>query len=166
MTGHLKLIIAASIASLTFISLASRPLFAASPPAADTRRQIADALHSLEAALARGDNATQISHMLYANDDRLTGEGETASTRGMADTIKDVQGWMDSLGPGGTKGCKYTILDPVVSSATTFSSFLLLHCKANPPILKDDQELRMMYVWKKQAPGWRVVLEMYESGKM
>jgi ketosteroid isomerase-like protein len=104
--------------------------------------------------------------MLYANDDRLTGEGEAASTRGMADTIKDVQGWMDSLGPGGTKGCKYTIVDPVVSSATTFSSFLLLRCKANPPVLATDQELRMMYVWKKEAQGWRVVLEMYESGKM
>jgi hypothetical protein len=84
----------------------------------------------------------------------------------MADTIKDVQGWMDSLGPGGTKGCKYTIVDPVVSSATTFSSFLLLRCRANPPVLKEDQVLRMMYVWKKLPEGWRVVLEMYAAGKM
>ena len=166
MMGNVKLVITASLASLAVISVASRPLLAAPLSAGDTRSQIVDALHSLEGALARGDNATQISNMLYANDDRLTGEGEAASTRGMADTIKDVQGWMDSLGPGGTKGCKYTIVDPVVSSATTFSSFLLLRCKANPPVLATDQELRMMYVWKKEAQGWRVVLEVYESGKM
>jgi ketosteroid isomerase-like protein len=131
-----------------------------------TKEQIARALHSLEHALARGDSATEIAKMLYADDDVLTGEGEPGSTRGMADTIKDVQGWMDSLGPGGTKGCKYRIVDPVVSSATTFSSFLLLRCKANPPVLKTDQELRMMYVWKKFPEGWRVVLEMYASGSM
>jgi ketosteroid isomerase-like protein len=84
----------------------------------------------------------------------------------MAATIKDVQAWMDSLGPGGAKGCKYTIVDPVVSSTTTFSSFILLHCKANPPVLAKDQDLRMMYVWRKESQGWRVVLEVYEEGKL
>jgi ketosteroid isomerase-like protein len=126
--------------------------------------QIEHALQTLEQALVRGDSATAVAKSLYAEDDLLTGEGEAGSTRGMAATIKDVQGWMDSLGPGGTKGCKYTIVDPVVSSPTTFSSFLLLKCKANPPVLKADQDLRMMYVWKKLPQGWRVVLEMYESG--
>ena len=143
------------------------PLGVAAPPqAVSTRRQIEDALKSLEMSLARGDSATVVAKSLYAEEDLLTGEGEDGGTRGMTATIKDVQGWMDSLGPGGTKGCKYTIVDPVVSSSTTFSSFLLLKCKANPPVLKADQELRMMYVWKKFPVGWRVVLEMYESGKL
>lgn len=131
-----------------------------------TRTQIEASLKTLEKALARGDSATAISKSLYADEDLLTGEGETGGTRGMAATIKDVQGWMDYLGPGGTKGCKYTVVDPVVSSETTFSSFILLKCKANPPVLKADQELRMMYIWKKLPQGWRVVLEMYESGKL
>jgi hypothetical protein len=144
----------------------SQTLPAATAGSDTTKEQIATALHSLEQALARGDSATQIANRLYASDDLLTGEGEPGGTRGMADTIKDVQGWMDSLGPGGTKGCKYTIVDPVVSSATTFSSFLLLQCRANPPVLKEDQVLRMMYVWKKLPEGWRVVLEMYAAGKM
>jgi hypothetical protein len=144
----------------------SQTLPAATTGSDTTKEQIATARHSLERALARGDSATQIASRLYASDDLLTGEGEPGSTRGMADTIKDVQGWMDSLGAGGTKGCKYTIVDPVVSSATTFSSFLLLRCRANPPVLKEDQVLRMMYVWKKLPEGWRVVLEMYVAGKM
>jgi hypothetical protein len=139
----------------------------AAPPATDgTKAEIAATLHTLEKALERGDSATQISKLLYAEDDLLTGEGEAGGTRGMAATIKDVQAWMDSLGPGGAKGCKYTIVDPVVSSTTTFSSFILLHCKANPPVLAKDQDLRMMYVWRKESQGWRVVLEVYEEGKL
>jgi ketosteroid isomerase-like protein len=139
----------------------------AAPVAKDTTRvEIEAAVRKLESALARGDSASQVSKLLYSEDDLLTGEGEAGGTRGMDATIKDVQGWMDSLGPGGTKGCKYTIVEPAVSSATTFSSFILLRCKANPPVLPKDQELRMMYVWRKQPEGWRVVLEVYEEGKL
>ena len=163
---RMKFIKGAVLMSAGWLMSLSQTLPAATAGSDTTKEQIATALHSLEQALARGDSATQIANRLYASDDLLTGEGEPGSTRGMADTIKDVQGWMDSLGPGGTKGCKYTIVDPVVSSATTFSSFLLLRCKANPPVLKEDQVLRMMYVWKKLPEGWRVVLEMYAAGKM
>lgn len=158
----------AATASLvaTAFAICSTATCAAPPHEDATRAQIERALQTLEQALVRGDSATAVAKSLYAEDGLLTGEGETGSTRGMAATIKDVQGWMDSLGPGGTKGCKYTIVDPVVSSPTTFSSFLLLKCKANPPVLVADQELRMMYVWKKLPEGWRVVLEMYESGNL
>lgn len=131
-----------------------------------TRVDIERALQTLEMALARGEGATALSKVLYAQDDLIIGEGEGGGARGMAATIKEYQEWIDSLGPGGTKGCKYTIVDPVVASATTFSSFLRLHCKANPPVLPKDQDWRLMYVWRKQPDGWRVVLEMYVSGKM
>ena len=47
----------------------------AAPPATDaTKAEIAATLHTLEKALARGDSATQISKLLYAEDDLLTGE--------------------------------------------------------------------------------------------
>jgi ketosteroid isomerase-like protein len=155
-------IVAATAAVAVSLNLVAGPASAAD----STRGQIEAAISKLEKALARGESAEVISKMLYADDDLLTGEGEAGGTRGMTATIKDVQAWMDSLGAGGTKGCKYTLVDPVVSSATTFSSFILLKCKANPPVLKEDQNLRMMYVWKKLPQGWRVVLEMYESGKL
>ncbi len=155
-------IVAATAAVAASLALVARPASAAD----STRSQIEASIHKVEKALARGESAKVISKMLYAQDDLLTGEAEKGGTRGMAATIKDVQAWMDSLGPGGTKGCKYKLVDPVVSSATTFSSFILLKCKANPPVLKEDQDLRMMYVWKKFPHGWRVVLEMYEPGKL
>ena len=148
--------------SAGFISKSSS---ATTPNADATRTEIEQALRAVEEVLARGDSATAMSKMLYAENDLIIGEGQDGSTRGMAATIKDVQEWMDSLGPGGTKGCKYTIVDPVVVSATTFSSFVQLHCKANPPALPKDQDYRVMYIWKKRPEGWRVVLEMYISGK-
>ena len=128
--------------------------------------EITQVLKTMEQALARGDDAAKVSKMLYAEDDLLVGEGEAGATRGIKDTIPDVQGWYDSLGPGGTKGCHYTIVDPVVSSPSAFTSFILLRCKANPPVLPQDQELRMLYAWKKYPLGWRVVLEMWAPGKL
>jgi ketosteroid isomerase-like protein len=165
MCGIKSVAAAASFAALSagFISQTS----SATTPIADaTRTQIEHTLQALERALVRGDGATALSKMLYAENNLIAGEGEDGSTRGMDATIKDYQAWIDSLGPGGTKGCNYTIVDPVVASATTFSSFLQLHCKANPPALPQDKDWRLMYVWKKQPEGWRVVLEMYVSGKL
>jgi ketosteroid isomerase-like protein len=123
-------------------------------------------LHKVEAALARGDTAEQVARSLYADNVLMVGEGETGSSRGMDVAIKDVQGWMDSLGPNGGKGCKYSIPDPVVASEKTFTSFVLLVCKANPPVLPEDQQLRMVYSWEKRSDGWRVVLEMWALGVM
>jgi len=129
------------------------------------KAEIMARLHEVEQALARGDGAQKIAKMLYAENVLMVGEGEEKSSKGMAKATSDVQGWLDSLGPNGGKTCKYSIPDPVVASATTFSSFVLLHCKANPPVLPEDQELRMMYSWEKSVQGWRVVLEMWAPGK-
>jgi hypothetical protein len=153
--------------TISMAVIGSMPLLAWSAEVPDpTRIEIAQALKTLEQALARGEDATKVSKRLYADQDLLVGEGESGATRGMKDTIVDVQGWYESLGPGGTKGCHYTIEDPVVSSPTTFTSFILLRCKANPPTLMSDQELRMVYAWKKLPEGWRVVLEMWAPGKL
>jgi len=156
-----------SLVTVAIVVAGFMPLLAWSAETPDpTRVEINQALQTLEQALARGEDATKVSKRLYADQDLLVGEGDTGATRGMKGTVVDVQGWYDSLGPGGTKGCHYTIEDPVVSSATTFTSFILLRCKANPPTLASDQELRMVYAWKKLPEGWRVVLEMWAPGKL
>jgi ketosteroid isomerase-like protein len=160
----IKSVTAASLI-LLFGGFLSQSSSAVTPIADATRSQIELALRAIEQALARGDSATVISKMMYAENDRLSGEGQSGSTREMAGTIKDFQEWLESLGPGGAKGCKFTIADPVVASSLTFSSFVQLHCSANPPVLSKDQDYRVMYVWRKQPDGWRVVLEMYLSGK-
>src|SRR5260370_6741598 len=89
---RMKFIKGAVLMSVGWLMSLSQTLPAATTRSDTTKEQIATALHSLEQALARGDSATQIANRLYASDDLLTGEGEPGSTRGMADTIKDVQG--------------------------------------------------------------------------
>jgi ketosteroid isomerase-like protein len=149
----------ATVAALSGVS------FAAPPTAqAQSRAAVESVLHSVESAMARGDTAEKVSKMLYADDVVIT-EDEPGSMRGITAATQGVQGFFDALGPGGGKGCKFNIIDPVVASSTTFSSFLFLSCKANPPVLKDDLDMRLTYTWKKLPQGWRVVLETVQAGK-
>jgi ketosteroid isomerase-like protein len=138
----------------------------ANPPAAQaqSRAAVESVLRAVEAALARGDTAEKVTKMLYAEDIVIT-EDEPGSIRGLAAATQGVQGFIDSYGPGGGKGCKFTLVDPAVASSTTFTSYLSLSCKANPPVLKENMDLRLLYSWKKLPQGWRVVLETVQAGK-
>jgi len=127
------------------------------------RSEIQQVLTTLEAALARGDSAEDTARMLYA-EDVLISSPDTPVVRGIEGATAAVQDFFDALGPGGGKGCKYRVIDPVVASSATFASFLSLSCKANPPVLAEDLDLRLVYVWKKLPQGWRVVLETVQYG--
>jgi ketosteroid isomerase-like protein len=162
--GGIRSVAAAAALAASCLGLLPQRASAGAPIEDATRAQIEQALRSVEQALARGNSAVSISKMMYAEDDMLAGEGQAGSTRGIAGTIKDFQEWIDSLGPA-VRTCKFAIVGPVVASTTTFSSFVQLHCNANPPALVKDQDYRVIYVWRKQPDGWRVVLEMYLSGK-
>jgi ketosteroid isomerase-like protein len=157
--GMLTLIVGAGL-------MGSPTAGAANRVADDTKAQITQALHAVEKAFARGADGEELARMLYSDNVTMIGEGEDKASRGMETAIADSKGWLETLGPNGGKSCKYTIAEPVVASSTTFSSFLLLRCKANPPVLPQDQDLRMMYVWEKNSKGWRVVLEMWAPGKL
>jgi ketosteroid isomerase-like protein len=138
----------------------------ASVAAADTSRtEIVAGLAKVQAALTRGDSAEKISRMLYSDDVLMIEPGNDPPSRGIQSAIAGVQAWMDSLGAGGVKACSYKVIDPVVSSEKTFSSFLQMYCKANGTTNKEDMNLRLMYVWAKRPEGWRVVLESVNEGK-
>jgi ketosteroid isomerase-like protein len=139
-------------------------LCSAEPAAASPARiGVEKVLRSVEAAMSRGESAEKVTRMLYS-DDAVIAEGDTGSMRGMAAAIEGVHGFFDALGPGGGKGCKFTLVDPAVQSTETFASFISLICKPNPPTLKEEMDLRLMYVWKKLPQGWRVVLESVQAG--
>jgi ketosteroid isomerase-like protein len=129
------------------------------------RAQIVATLAAVSAALTRGDSAENISKMLYSDDVLMVEPGNDPPSRGMKAAIAGVKGWLDSLGPGGAEACTYKVIDPVVFSAKTFSSFLQMYCKANGTTNKEDMNLRLMYVWAKRPEGWRVVLESVNEGK-
>jgi hypothetical protein len=143
------------MASILAIALLCGVYLALASPAQhdESRLAVMRVLHEVEAGLVSGDPPA-------------VNEGEPTAKRGIKAATEEVQAFVDSLGPNGQRTCKYQVLEPVVSSPTTFASFLLLHCDANPPTLRDPVDARMLYAWKKQPQGWRVVLEMWGPGKM
>jgi len=155
------------VASMFWIATAmwSTTASASGQVAAQAKREIEQALRGMETLQERGADGKELSKALYAEEIVIVGEGDSKAQRGLAAATAETQGWLDSLGPNGVKTCKFTLVDPVVASRETFSSFVLLHCKANPPVMREDQDLRMMYIWKKYPQGWRVVLEMFAPGK-
>jgi ketosteroid isomerase-like protein len=129
------------------------------------RAEIIKKLGQVTTALTRGDPAEQVTKMMYADDVLIVEPGrDSPLSRGIPAATKAVQEWMDDLGPGGVKSCHFTVIDPVVSSANTFSSWLNLLCKASPS-KKEDSNARLLYVWRKTPDGWRVTLEAVEEGK-
>jgi ketosteroid isomerase-like protein len=129
------------------------------------RAEIVKKLGEVTAALTRGDSVEQTTKMMYADDAIIVEPGKDSHViRGISAITKANQEWMDDLGPGGVKSCRFTVIDPVVSSANTFSSWLNLFCKA-PPGKPEDSNARLLYVWRKTPAGWRVTLEAVEEGK-
>ena len=155
--------IAVLAAAVTFTGIAAADS-APSAKASGTRAEVAAALSAVSAARTRGDSAAKVAKMRYADDILIVEPGNDPPIRGIAATTTAVKEWMDSLGPGGVKACTYKIVDPVVATAKTFSSFLHMVCKANGTTTKEDMNLRLVYVWEKRPEGWRVVLESVHEG--
>lgn len=129
-----------------------------------TQNEVQDALRAVERAFQSEASPAALAALLYTSDVVIVGEGDAKATRGITAAVKDVQGWYDSLGPHGQRTCKYTLVMPIVQSESTFSAFYLLHCSPNPPIHPKDEQLRMIYAWRKEPQGWRVALEMWAPG--
>jgi ketosteroid isomerase-like protein len=155
-------------ASAALLSCALAPLAAAAKvsTAAPEKAAIVRALGNLAAAFAAGESPEKIADMIYAPDIVILGEGTAPPLRGMPAALAEVRSFMDALGKTGERKCSYEVFDPVVASASTFSSLVTLHCNANPPSLPQDLDVRMICVWKKLPQGWRIVLEMWAPHKL
>jgi len=115
-------------------------------------------LAGLEGALRSEASAEKIVGMLYAENVIVTEEPPALN--------EGAHGFLDYLGSNSGKGCKYSLKEPIVASNSTFSSYLAPNCAADPPTMKKDLDLRLLYVWKKLAQDWRVVLETVQTGKL
>lgn len=128
------------------------------------RGEISIALAKQQAANEAGEDAAQLAHRFYTDDIVIIGEGDSEPSRGMDAAIKAMKDWNDYLGPGGQRRCQFRLEDPVVGSVNTVSTFVVLSCKANPPKLKKAETIRQLFVWKKMAEGWKVAMEMWQTG--
>jgi ketosteroid isomerase-like protein len=155
--------------TLTGILLASTALLwmkdvsAAFDPAAVAKAEVTKAVRAIETRLEQGVDPATFVHELFTDDVVIVGDHPGAQ-RGAQAEIEAIRAWFDDLGPS-RKSCKWQIQEPVVASATTVSSFIVLSCKANPPKLPYDQVYTTLYIWKKYPQGWRVALEMWNPGQ-
>lgn len=163
--SHNRSLVAASTSLVCGLSLMASAAIAGDKVASQAKAEVAQHLHRIEAAFSSGASGDALAKMLYSDNVLMIGEGQATASRGMKTAMSDSTEWLKSLGPNGGKTCKYTIEEPYVASATTFTSFLRLRCKANPPVLPNNEELRMMYAWEKGPAGWRVVIEMWAPGE-
>jgi hypothetical protein len=115
-------------------------------------------------ANASGMPAQALAERFYLPDATIIGEGEAAPRRGMAAAVVALREWNDYLGPGGQKGCQFTMQEPVVSDGRVAAAYAVLSCKANPPKLMKDETIRQLFVFKRTAAGWRVAHEMWQAG--
>lgn len=145
---------------------AGTPTCAEPAPPASPRSEVLSVLREVEAGIARGDSPEKSVSLMYSPDVIVVGEEDASARRGLKPTVEAVAAFQASLGSNGVKGCRYELPVGEVSSPTTFTSFVLLHCKANPPALPEDLELRMIYSWAKLPQGWKIVLEMWGVGKL
>lgn len=130
----------------------------------DFRKSIELVLAQQQAANEEGESAEQLARRFYTDDVVIIGEGEQHPSRGIAEAVRAMKEWNDYLGPGGQKKCRFDLENPVVASGSTASTFVVLSCKANPPTLKKDEKIRQLFVWTKTPQGWKVSLEMWQSG--
>jgi len=164
--SHRKPAVAVRWAGAGVLMITSSLVMAGPAQTSATRDQIAKALQVITDGVQNGDSAATMARKLYAKNILIIGEGEAHAAQGIDEAAQDTQAFWDSLGPDGAKSCKFQMVEPSVQSRDTYTSFLLLNCKANPPALTKAVTVRLLYSWKKLPAGWRVVLETWGIGSI
>lgn len=163
----LKWVLTAVTVALTIsgpYSVQARDATATSLDTANAAAEIRAFLAGQEKANAQGLSASDLAKRFYMPHVTIIGEGESEAKRGMEAAVKALQDWNDYLGPGGQKGCHFTMQEPVVSAGDMASAYAVLSCKPNPPKLEKGETIRQLFVFKRTPAGWRVAQEMWQAG--
>lgn len=158
-------------ARVALLSLMCVTSFGAAARDNDTDKVPAALAQQIRAFFADQDKAnrdglttTELAKRFYTEDAIIAGEGEAAPRRGIKGAVAALDEWFAYLGPGGNKGCNFTVQDGVVSSGNMASVFVVLSCKPNPPKTDKQETIRQLFVLKRTPQGWRVVQEMWQAG--
>jgi ketosteroid isomerase-like protein len=154
---------ALSATLFTGVVLFAQAASAEDAAAAQARVDVTQMAAKAQGLFEKGASAEAFVNAVYDDNVVMMG-GTPGAKKGKAAVLVEVKKWFDYMGPGGIKGCKYTMEQPAVVSATTYASFFNLHCEANPPYVKEAGDYSEMYIWKKTPQGWRIALEMWLEG--
>ncbi len=153
----------AALSVAGFLSLGADARDASPAPFVD-EQEIRQFFADQDSANRAGQSTEALARRFYADDVVVSGEGEPGLQRGIKGAIDELGAWFDYLGPGGNKGCSFTVDKTIVSAPGMASAFVLLHCNANPPKLQKEETVRQLFVLRRTPQGWRVAQEMWQAG--
>jgi hypothetical protein len=117
-------------------------------------RQAADALRA-------GASASEFSHLLYASDVLVVGEGWPRAIRGVEAFLPDLKALLHDWGPN--PDLTFAIVDPVIEGGEVATTCIDVRVAPRKPDAAAEH-YRVMYAWRRTAIGWRVAAEMYTAG--
>lgn len=127
--------------------------------AATSEKEIRDKVTSLEQAWSRGDVDFVVTNV-FSTEAVIQGEGQKTAIK----TAADIRQVMNKL-VGDSRSLKMTIhlLQPLGNQAAM--TWVVWHvtpkAEGEAPF-----DVRSLFVWRKQANGWRIVADSYSFGGM
>lgn len=114
-------------------------------------------LANVNRLLARGTNAREVADMLYADDLQIAIEGERPFWRNLPSFLPKLEEYV-------TQPCTLAAIDPIRASGDLAVAFVSEHCPATKAGA-EDENYRMLYVFRSTPRGWRVTMEMAIAGR-
>jgi len=110
------------------------------------------------AMMKRNGSLKDFMDLFYDKDLMITGEGETVFYKDLKSFEKPLAGYLANQ-----THCKLTIKSPIRSSGNIATAFLQEHCDPATPAEKPE-DYRILYVFRRNAKGWHVMMEMFTQG--
>lgn len=128
---------------------------------ADVVAEIEKHLTALASEIAAGATAERVADLLYADNACVVGRDMPAAVRGRGACIELLR---EVLGYWGVRPeLRYTIANPAVVNSQQATIMVRIDIRGDRPEVA-SLTYRVMYAFERREAGWRVVLEMYDSG--
>ena len=124
----------------------------------DVKAGIDRTLNKVDSLRAKGATARQIANVLYEDDLMVIVEGEKAMYSGIRTVMPLLAEHLKH-----TMDCRLKALEPIRHSGKLAVAFVSESCPASADA--DAGPLRMVYVFRNGAKGWRVTMESAAVGE-
>lgn len=125
----------------------------------DFHQAIEACYRAVEAAVEARDARAWFDAM-YSEDIVITGEGEAGAVRGREALVPGIEGIVQAV-----RSCSIELDSATSASAELGYSFATYTCRPVDTAAPDFR-VRALFVWRLESAGWRVVAEMYQTGRM
>ncbi len=127
----------------------------------DARAEFAAVLRAAADALRAGATPAQFAELLYVPEVVVVGEGWPAAIRGLPQFMPSLTELLEGWGP--LPDLHFTVHEPVLASAASATTIADVSV-APPRAGAASERYRIVYGWCRTTRGWRVALEMFQTG--